>query len=307
MIYTVTFNPSLDYVVSLPQLVPGEINRSEAEMIYPGGKGINVALVLGNLGIPAKMLGFIAGFSGKEIERLATVHGGYCKFISIENGYSRINMKICAAAEETAINGQGPKIERKHIEQLLKHLHVLQAGDVLVLAGSIPNTLPNDIYEQILQLLDGRHIKTVVDATGALVLNVLKYHPFLIKPNHHELSDMLEIECRTIEEITAGAKQLQRKGARNVLVSMAGAGAVLLTENGQIYQQLPPEGKLVNSVGAGDSMVAGFLAGYIASDNYRIALKTGICAGSASAFQPWLANQEDVDKLMATLDDSADI
>lgn len=304
MIYTVTFNPSLDYVVRLPQLILGEINRSEAEMIYPGGKGINVALVLGNLGVPAEMLGFIAGFSGKEIERLATVHGGNCNFIPIEEGCSRINMKICAA-EETAINGQGPEIKENYIEQLLNRLNALQAGDVLVLAGSIPNTLPNNMYEQILQLLDGRHIETVVDATGDLLINVLKYHPFLVKPNHHELGEMLGIECRTMEEITAGAKQLQQKGARNVLVSMADAGAVLLTENGQFYQQLPPKGKLVNSVGAGDSMVAGFLAGYIASGDYRMALKTGTCAGSASAFKPWLAKQEDVDRLMAALADSA--
>ena len=301
MIFTVTFNPSLDYVVQMKKLIVGDINRSEKEMIYPGGKGINVALVLGNLGIPAKMLGFIAGFTGSEIERLIRVHGGNSSFVQLDEGYSRINMKI-SAAEETAVNGAGPQIPAEKLQSLLGQIDSLGPNDTLVLAGSIPTDLPNDIYEQILRRIDGRGIKTVVDATGDLLLNVLKYRPFLIKPNQDELGELFHVHLETDGEITAHAQRLQAMGAQNVLVSLGGQGAILVATDGSVYRQLPPKGTLVNSVGAGDSMVAGFLAGYAGSDgDMKAALRMGICAGSASAFRDWLATKQDIMDVLATL------
>lgn len=301
MIYTVTFNPSLDYVVKVPGFAVGAINRTAEEKIYPGGKGVNVSLVLKNLGLASRILGFKAGFSGAEIERLARAAGCDCDFIEISEGYSRINTKI-SGTPETAINGQGPRIGAEQLAALLQKLQRLQQGDVLVLAGSIPNTLPDDVYEQILGLLDGRGISTVVDATGELVLKVLKYHPFLIKPNHAELGEFFGLEPLQSEaEIIDCARRLQALGARNVLVSRGGDGAVLLDEQGQLHNSPSPKGTLVNSVGAGDSMVAGFIAGYLQSGDYGQALRLGLCAGSASAFKDWLADKEDIERLLATL------
>lgn len=297
MIYTVTFNPSLDYVVHMETFLSGDINRADREMIYPGGKGINVALVLGNLHIPAKILGFTAGFTGREIERLAKKNGGDCDFITLEEGYSRINMKI-SADEETAVNGIGPDISEEKLQVLLRQIEQIKDGDVLVLAGSIPADIPNDIYEQILRRIQGRNIRTVVDATGDLLKNVIKYRPFLIKPNNFELGELFSVDLHTDEEILVCAKRLQSMGARNILVSLGDDGALLLGEDEKIYRMQAPRGNLVNSVGAGDSMVAGFLAGFEASQgDLQEALKMGISAGSASAFQEWLASEADIQEI----------
>lgn len=301
MIYTVTFNPSLDYVVYMDHFAAGEINRAQREMIYPGGKGINVALVLGHLKVPAQMLGFTAGFTGKEIKRLIEKHGGICKFIELDEGYSRINLKI-SSQHETAVNGTGPHIPKDKLQELMRQIDSVSAGDTLVLAGSIPADIPDDMYEQILKRLQGRDIHIAVDATGDLLKNVIKYKPFLIKPNHLELGELFHAQLHTEEEITICAKRLQAMGARNVLVSRGKDGALLAGEDGCIYRMSSPAGTLVNSVGAGDSMVAGFLAGFAASrGNLQEALKLGICAGSASAYHEWLATEAEIMALYQTI------
>ena len=300
MIYTVTFNPSLDYVVQVDDFAVGEINRTRTESIYPGGKGINVSLVLQNLGLPSVALGFTAGFSGAEIERLLQEAGCRCDFIAVKAGYSRINTKIISGAE-TALNGQGPQLSEVELAALFNKLRRLTQDDVLVLAGSIPASLPDNIYEQILELLQPVGTRVVVDATGDLLLKVLKYRPFLIKPNHEELGEFFgRGPLLTEEEILAAAQRLQQQGARNVLVSRGANGALLLDENGKMHKQASPKGTLVNSVGAGDSMVAGFLAGYLQTQDYDAALRLGVAAGSASAFKAWLATREDVEKILAS-------
>mgnify|MGYP004517286633 FL=1 len=300
MIYTVTFNPSLDYVVQVDDFAVGEINRTRTESIYPGGKGINVSLVLQNLGLPSVALGFTAGFSGAEIERLLQEAGCRCDFIAAKAGYSRINTKIISGAE-TALNGQGPQLSEAELAALFNKLRRLTQDDVLVLAGSIPASLPDNIYEQILELLQPVGTRVVVDATGDLLLKVLKYRPFLIKPNHEELGEFFgRGPLLTEEEILAAAQRLQQQGARNVLVSRGANGALLLDENGKMHKQASPKGTLVNSVGAGDSMVAGFLAGYLQTQDYDAALRLGVAAGSASAFKAWLATREDVEKILAS-------
>lgn len=300
MIYTVTFNPSLDYVVQVDDFAVGEINRTRTESIYPGGKGINVSLVLQNLGLPSVALGFTAGFSGAEIERLLQEAGCQCDFIAVKAGYSRINTKIISGAE-TALNGQGPQLSEAELAALFNKLRRLTQDDVLVLAGSIPASLPDNIYEQILELLQPVGTRVVVDATGDLLLKVLKYRPFLIKPNHEELGEFFgRGPLLTEEEILAAAQRLQQQGARNVLVSRGANGALLLDENGKLHKQASPKGTLVNSVGAGDSMVAGFLAGYLQTKDYDAALRLGVAAGSASAFKAWLATREDVEKILAS-------
>ena len=300
MIYTVTFNPSLDYVVQVDDFAVGEINRTRTESIYPGGKGINVSLVLQNLGLPSVALGFTAGFSGAEIERLLQEAGCRCDFIAAKAGYSRINTKIISGAE-TALNGQGPQLSEAELAALFNKLRRLTQDDVLVLAGSIPASLPDNIYEQILELLQPVGTRIVVDATGDLLLKVLKYRPFLIKPNHEELGEFFgRGPLLTEEEILAAAQRLQQQGARNVLVSRGANGALLLDENGKMHKQASPKGTLVNSVGAGDSMVAGFLAGYLQTQDYDAALRLGVAAGSASAFKAWLATREDVEKILAS-------
>ena len=300
MIYTVTFNPSLDYVVQVDDFAVGEINRTRTESIYPGGKGINVSLVLQNLGLPSVALGFTAGFSGAEIERLLQEAGCRCDFIAAKAGYSRINTKIISDAE-TALNGQGPQLSEAELAALFNKLRRLTQDDVLVLAGSIPASLPDNIYEQILELLQPVGTRVVVDATGDLLLKVLKYRPFLIKPNHEELGEFFgRGPLLTEKEILAAAQKLQQQGARNVLVSRGANGALLLDENGKLHKQASPKGTLVNSVGAGDSMVAGFLAGYLQTQDYDAALRLGVAAGSASAFKAWLATREDVEKILAS-------
>lgn len=300
MIFTVTFNPSLDYVVGLDAFCEGEVNRSRWEQLYPGGKGINVSMVLKNLEIANIALGFIGGFTGKEIQRRIKDFGCYTDFVKIKSGNSRINVKI-KADKESEINGQGPNISKKELSELFKKLEAVKKGDILVLAGSIPAALPEDTYENIMKQLENRGVKIVVDATGELLLRVVKYQPFLIKPNNHELGEMFGVVLNEREEIVFYAKRLQEMGAQNVLVSMAGEGAILIDENGQVHEMKPPKGIVKNSVGAGDSMVAGFIAGYLKSQDLREAFRMSVVAGSASAFSETLATKAEVVKLFDEL------
>lgn len=297
MIYTVTFNPSLDYIVSVRNFEEGSVNRASDEMILPGGKGINVSIVLNNLGMESHLLGFIAGFTGKEIERMVSDDGCISEFIKVDNGLSRINVKM-RSEKESEINGIGPAISNSEMTQLLDKLDKLKEGDVLVLAGSIPASIPDTIYYDIMKMLSDRKIMIVVDATKDLLLNVLPLHPFLIKPNKQELAEMMNLENLSKEDIVKNAFELQKRGARNVLVSMAGEGAILVTEDGKVYSSAAHKGKVVNSVGAGDSMVAGFIYGYLKNKDYKEAFETGLCAGSASAFSENLATKEQVEELL---------
>lgn len=293
MIYTVTFNPSLDYIVSINDFKLGKTNRTTNELMLLGGKGLNVSTVLHNLGIENTALGFTAGFVGEEIKRLAKETGYHCDFIDIKNGVSRINVKM-KDFDGTEINGMGPAIDEEALELLMKKLDQLTAGDTLVLAGSIPSSMPKNIYSDILKALNGRGIRFVVDATKELLLNVLPYHPFLIKPNNHELGELFGVTLEKKEDVVPYAKKLQEMGAKNVLVSMAGEGAVLVDENEDVHMMDAPEGILVNAVGAGDSMVAGFLAGWMETGDYAHALKMGVAAGSASAFSEFLATGQEI-------------
>ena len=262
MIYTVTFNPSLDYIVSVDDFQLGLTNRTSSELLLPGGKGVNVSVILKNLGIESTALGFVAGFTGAEITRKMEEMGVRSDFIPVKEGISRINVKL-KSIDGTEINGMGPDIGRDKVAELMEKLKVLGQGDVIVLAGSIPTAMPDDIYSRILEQLEGRGVTSVVDATGDLLLNVLKYHPFLIKPNSHELGDIFRVKLKAREDVVPYAKKLQEMGARNVLVSMAGEGAVLAAEDGSVYDAPTPKGVLVNAVGSGDSMVAGFTAGWM--------------------------------------------
>ena len=295
MIYTVTFNPSLDHTIWVDPFRLGEVNRTQKEELFPGGKGINVSIVLQNLGMESIILGFRAGFTGEALENMLHEYGCQSRLIPI-TGYTRINVKI-KGQEETDINGQGPEIPAQAQKKLFSQLAYLQEGDVLVLAGSIPNSLPEDTYERICEQLQGRGISFVVDATGALLWKILPYHPFLIKPNHIELGELFHKQIETTEEIVYYAKLLQNQGAKNVLVSRGEDGAVFIAEDGTIYQSPSPKGTLVNAVGAGDSMVAGFLYGYFQQKSYEQAFYMGLCAGSATAFHPWLATKEQIEKL----------
>ena len=249
MIYTITFNPAIDYIVNVPDYKSGAVNRSSSDKVLAGGKGINVSTVLNNLGCENTALGFTAGFTGNEIKRILSGMGVKTDFIELQEGYTRINVKL-KSSEETEINGQGPDISEDEIERLMKKLDSLEDGDYLVLAGSIPKSLPDSIYCDIMKRLSEKKLNIVVDATGDLLVNVLEYHPFLIKPNNHELGEIFGRELKTDEEITECAKELQKKGARNVLVSMAGDGAILVSEDGNVLKSLPPQGKVVNSTGA---------------------------------------------------------
>ena len=272
----------------------------------PGGKGINVSTVLQNLGIENTALGFTAGFTGEELLRKMKEIGFYCDFIHLEQGCSRINIKL-KDFDGTEINGQGPSISREAIDRLMAKLDQLKAGDTLVLAGSIPSSMPDSIYRDILSALNGRGVQFVVDATQNLLLNVLEYRPFLIKPNNHELGEIFGVTLSTREAVVPYARKLQEKGARNVLVSMAGQGAVLVAENGEVHMQPVPKGTLVNAVGAGDSMVAGFVAGWTRKQDYRHAFHMGLSAGSASAFSDLLATREEIEQVYRTIDQSAGV
>ena len=296
MIYTVTFNPSLDYIVSVPGFEMGRTNRTVYEQMLAGGKGINVTTVLRNLGVDSTALGFVAGFTGDELIRRMESMGLKNDFIRIDNGFSRINVKL-RDHDGTEINGMGPVIGQKGLDALMEKLLQLKEGDTLVLAGSIPESMPGTIYSDILKKLEGRGIRFVVDATKDLLLNVLQYRPFLIKPNHHELEEIFGAELRSRESVVSYAAALQERGAVNVLVSMAGEGAVLLDEEGVVHMLPAPEGKLINAVGAGDSMVAGFLTGWEEQHSYDHAFRMGVAAGSASAYSEYLATREEVEEL----------
>ena len=300
MIKTITLSPSLDYIVDVDSFKEGIVNRSNHEEIFAGGKGINVSIVLKNLGIDNEALGYIAGFTGDEISKRLSEFGVHCNFVKLHEGMSRINVKL-RSDKESEINGQGPKITNEDISILNEKLDSLNYGDILVLAGSIPNSLPSDTYENIMSRLQGKGIKFVVDATKDLLLNVLKYKPFLIKPNHHELAEIFNTTLSTKEEIIAHGKKLQEMGAENVLISMAGDGAILITSTEEIYFSEVPKGTLKNSVGAGDSMVAGFIAGFISTNDFKEAFKMGVATGSASAFSEGLATKDKIDELLKQL------
>ena len=300
MIYTVTFNPALDYVVTVNHFTLGSVNRTVRENIFYGGKGINVSALLANLGYESTALGFVAGFTGEEIERGVKALGFGSDFIKVENGMSRINLKL-KSDEESEINGMGPQITPDDVRKLFEKLGRLTKGDVLVLSGSIPAAIDDTIYERIMECLDGRGIRIVVDAEKDLLLNVLKYHPFLIKPNNHELGQMFGTELSTDEEIVEYAGKLQDMGAVNVLVSMAKDGAILVSEDGQVHKQAVAKGTVKNSVGAGDSMVAGFIAGYLDTGDYRHALKLGTACGGATAFSDGIGTKDLIMKLFETL------
>ena len=293
MIYTVTFNPAIDYLVYVPELKVGSIIRSEKEKTFCGGKGINVSFVLQELGIESTAMGFIAGFTGSAIEQ--ALGGGiiHTDFVHLKEGLTRINVKI-RSGYETDINGQGPAISENDIKALLGKLEELKHGDTLVLAGSIPNTLPSDIYEKIMELLSGTGVRFVVDATKDLLLNSLKYRPFFIKPNNDELGEIFGVRIEKPETAIQYARKLRKMGAVNVLVSMGGEGAVLVDENGKEYYMPAINGKVVNTVGAGDSMVAGFLAGYVQKADYAYALQLGTAAGGATAFGEGLATRDEI-------------
>ncbi|MCM1191775.1 MAG: 1-phosphofructokinase [Butyrivibrio sp.] len=299
MVYTVTFNPAIDYFVRIEELKAGSINRSQSEELFFGGKGINVSVVLAELGVPSRALGFVAGFTGRAIRDGVSAMGIETDFVELEEGCSRINVKISSGVE-TEINGQGPGIPAEAVNRLYEKLDALQAGDTLVLAGSIPDTLPDDIYERILARLCHRNVRTAVDATGELLLKVLKYRPFLVKPNRQELGDLFGVSLHTEEEIIFYGKQLRELGAGNVLISMAGDGALLLDERGGIHRCGACMGEVKNSVGAGDSMVAGFIAGFDRGGR-EYALKLGTAAGGATAFSRGLAKKDKIFELLKQL------
>lgn len=300
MVYTVTFNPAVDYVVRTDRLRSGEVNRAESEEIFFGGKGVNVSLMLNNLSVKSRALGFIAGFTGRAIEQALKNDGVETDFIELKKGFSRINVKI-KSDNETELNGRGPEIGDRDIERLYEKLESLADGDTLVLAGSVPDTMPDNIYEEILKRLSGRNIRAAVDASGRLLVNVLKYKPFLIKPNNFELGEIFSKKFKNNGEIIEAAAQLREMGAQNVLVSMADSGAILIDSNKKTHIIGAPKGTVVNSVGAGDSMVAGFIAGVIKNGDYDFALKLGTAAGSATAFSAGIADRKTVDRVFHSI------
>ncbi len=301
MIYTVTLNPALDYIMHVEHFEKNRINKTSSELLLPGGKGINVSIVLHNLGMSSTALGFIAGFTGQEIRRKLQVLGVTDDFIELPDGHSRINMKICSH-EETELNGMGPVIDEASLLKLYTQLDRLVTGDVLVLAGSIPASLPDSIYQDIMKRVEAKGVMTIVDARKDLLENVLELRPFLIKPNNFELAELFGLEeLWDKQEVLRYAKELQERGARNVLVSMAGAGAVLAAEDGSTYESPAPDGTVINSVGAGDSMVAGFLYGLLTTESFEQAFYTGLACGSASAFSEQLATKDAVDAILKHL------
>lgn len=301
MIYTVTLNPSLDYFVTVQDFALGKTNRTASEQIIPGGKGLNVSMVLKNLGVDSTALGFVAGFVGREIVRSMDAMDIDSKWIMLEEGNSRINVKV-KNIEGTEINGKGPEVPEEKLEQMMDIVKVMKAGDYLVLAGSIPSSMPDSIYKDMMASVVDKGVEVIVDATGELLMQVLAYKPFLIKPNNHELGALFGVTIEERAEVLPYARKLQKVGARNVLVSMAGKGAVLLAEDGQVFEMDAPRGTLVNAVGAGDSMVAGFLTGWLESKDYKKAFEMGVCAGSASAFSEEFATREEVEVLLSKLE-----
>lgn len=297
MIYTITFNPALDYVLNVKNLSADDINRAESEKIYYGGKGINVSAVLKELDIPSVALGFVGGFSGNELIRLMNEDGIQSDFVELENGYTRINVKI-RSNKELDINADGPKIPESKIDELLKKLDALRDGDFFVLAGSIPSSLPSDIYSKIMGKLQNKDIKFAVDTSGKALLSTLKFKPFLIKPNHYELSEIFDVDMNNTEKVIEYGRKLQDMGAKNVLVSRGGDGAVLIDENGKVHIADAVKGQLVNSVGCGDSMVAGFIAGYMQSGDYEYALKLSVAASAATAFSEELGKKKEIVKIL---------
>ena len=297
MIYTVTLNPSIDYVIKVKELVKGHINRVNEEHVYPGGKGINVTRILKNLDNDNIALGFVSGFTGDYIINSLKELGLKSNFIKVEQGFTRINVKI-KSEEETEINGQGPNIKKEELDEFYKVIDQLVDGDILILSGSIPSCLDEKLYEDIMKRVEHKNIKVVVDATKNLLLNVLKYKPFLIKPNNHELAEMFNVELNTTQDIIFYAEKLKEMGAQNVLISMGKDGALLVSEDNQVLISSVAKGEVVNSVGAGDSMVAGFISGYLKSQNYEDALRLGAASGSATAFSSDLAIREFIDKLV---------
>lgn len=305
MIYTITFNPALDYTVQVEKFEIGKINRTKSENILAGGKGLNVSIILKRLGIENTALSFIAGFTGKELERKIRQYNIKTEFIETNRGYTRINVKISSLEKnsliqesETALNGNGPEITENDIEKLLQKIQNINSNDIVILSGNIPKCINENIYEIICKELDGNNVKFVVDASQELLMNCLKYKPFFIKPNKEELEETFNTKIETKEEIIIYAKKLQEKGAQNVLISLGGDGAILLTEKNEVYYSNTPKGQVINTVGAGDSMVAGFVAGYLKKKDYKEALKLGIASGSATAFSAGLAMNEEINGLL---------
>ncbi len=301
MIYTITLNPSIDHVVAMNDLQEGLVNKVNIENFYAGGKGINVSKILKEHGVENIALGFISGFTGEFIKNNLEQCGIKNDFINVLNGYSRINMKIKTNENETEINGLGPSISESNIEELFSKLEKLSSSDILVLAGSIPPTLPDNFYEEIMKRLSNKNIKIIVDARNNLLLNVLKYRPFLIKPNHHEISEIFNLEIKTTDELIFYGNKLKEMGAQNVLISLGGDGAILLTESNEIYRSNIPKGTLKNSVGSGDSMVGGFIAGYLKTNDYKEALRLGAASGSATAYSDDLAKISFINELSSQI------
>jgi len=297
MIYTVTLNPSIDYVIKVDKLTTGNINRVNEEHVYPGGKGINVTRILKSLDNDNIALGFVSGFTGDYIINSLQELNLKSDFIKVKEGFTRINVKV-KSEEETEINGQGPKISEEELNQFYKVIDKLVDGDILILSGSIPSCLDERLYESIMKKVEDRDIKVIVDATKNLLLNVLKYNPFLIKPNNHELAEMFNVELNSTEDVVFYARKLKEMGAQNILISMGKDGALLVTENDEVFASSVAKGEVVNSVGAGDSMVAGFIAGYLKSNSYEEALRLGAASGGATAFSSDLATREFIDKLV---------
>lgn len=305
MIYTITFNPALDYTVQVEEFEIGKINRTKSENILAGGKGLNVSIILKRLGIENTALSFIAGFTGKELERKIQQYNIKTEFIETTKGYTRINVKISSLRKnsliqrnETALNGNGPEITQENIDELLKKIKKINSNDMVILSGNVPKCINEDIYEIICKELNEKNVKFVVDASQKLLMNCLKYKPFFIKPNKEELEETFNTKIETKEEIIIYAKKLQEKGAKNVLISLGGDGAILLTEKNEVYYSNTPKGQVINTVGAGDSMVAGFVAGYLKKKDYKEALKLGIASGSATAFSAGLAMNEEINELL---------
>ena len=295
MIYTVTLNPSIDYIVEVDHFQLDHLNRIDRESKFPGGKGINVSRVLNTIDVPSKALGFVGGFTGGFIQDTLENEGVQTDFVKVQDD-SRINIKL-KTGEETELNGQGPALTAENIAELNNKLEALQEGDILVLAGSIPPSLPNTFYSELTQKFSARGVKVVVDAGGKILAEVLQDKPFLVKPNHHELSELFGTKITTVEEVIPYGKKVVEMGAQNVIVSMAGDGALLFT-NGELYTATIPKGKVLNSVGAGDSLVAGFIGTYSKEQDFVKAFQTAVATGSATAFSQDLATKEKIDSLM---------